>query len=211
MLGLAVVVFVFVLQSKHKVTMLIPIVALSLFAMTKMEGNFKDRYESIFSSDTANTVTAQGRIDGIWRDFKVGLRKPLVGHGLGTSAEANANFGSQAKISHNLYAETFQEIGIVGLGVFLTLIYFIFKNLLGAADSTGFIKNLRGGLLVFGVMNVFFGLASYGFSSYEWYFLGALSLIIFEKKKEDQDENEGSFGHSLASRWYSNIRSVRLP
>jgi hypothetical protein len=192
MLGLAVVMFVFVLQSKHKLTMLIPIVALSLFAMSNIEGNFKDRYESIFSADTANAATAQGRIDAIWRDFRVGLRRPLVGHGLGTSAEANANFGSSSKISHILYTETFQEIGIVGLGVFLSLIYMIFKNLRGVANDIGFLRSLRYGLLVFASMNVFFGLASYGLSSYEWYFFAALSLIVFEKGKEIKDEREAN-------------------
>jgi O-antigen ligase len=185
MLGLAVVLSVFVLQSKRKVAMLIPIVVLSLFAMDHMEGNFKDRYESIFSADTANAATAQGRIDAIWNDLKVGLRKPIIGHGLGTSEEANGNFGSHGKISHNLYTETFQEIGIVGLGLFLTLIYQIFKNLLGAAGSARFMKNLRAGLIVFCSMNLFFGLASYGLSSYEWYFLAALSLITFENDKKN--------------------------
>ena len=211
MLGLGVVMLIFILQSNKKLVLLVLIMVVSLYAFSNMEGNFKDRYISIISTDTANAATAQGRIDGIWRDFKVGLRRPIFGHGLGTSLEANANFGGYGKISHNLYAETFQEIGIVGLCTFIALIWLMFKNLLGAVDSRGFMGNMRSALLIFAPMNVFFGLASYGLSSYEWYLLAALSLIVFEKTKEGLDEKESTSCGSLAGRGNTNIYPVRLP
>jgi hypothetical protein len=209
MIGLIVILFVFVLQSKHKIAVLLPIAIVGLVVFANVGGNFRDRYMSIFV-ESANSATAQGRIDGVWSDFSVGLRKPFMGHGLGTSAEANANYGHEAKISHNLYAETFQEIGIVGLGIFLSLIYLMFKNLLDASGCAGFLENLRYSLLVFASMNTFFGLASYGLSSYEWYFLAALSLVIFEIGKEEKDEKEGTSSCSLASGRDPHLPPVRV-
>ena len=46
---------------------------------------------SIFSGNTRNAVTADERIDGLKIDVQVAMRRPLFGHGLGTSREANAN------------------------------------------------------------------------------------------------------------------------
>jgi O-antigen ligase len=148
-----------------------------------MSGVFKDRYASIISKDTANTATAQGRIAGIWDDFRVGLRNPIFGHGLGTSLEANANFGTSGQLSHNIYTETFQEIGIVGLCVFLSLIYLIFKNFIAEKRDNNYIIAIKRALFIFASMNIFFGLASYGLSSYEWYFIAGLSVIVCEKSE----------------------------
>ena len=49
MLGLGVVLFVFVLQSKYKLALLVPIVILAVLAFQRMDRVFEDRYSSIFS------------------------------------------------------------------------------------------------------------------------------------------------------------------
>lgn len=208
MLGFGVILVVLFMQSKHKFALLIPIMAVVIFGLTQMEGNFKDRYLSIFTSDSANAATAQGRIDGVLRDFVVGLRKPIFGHGLGTSGEANVNFGSgDGKRSHNVYTETFQEIGIVGLSLFLSLIILILKDLFrdNPNENKRFIVDLKKSLRVFCLMNIFFGLASYGLSGYAWYLLAALSVLVTENLKEGQDEKESSPHYSLARRWDSHV------
>lgn len=213
MLGLLVILIVFVLQSKHKIVLSMLFVTVALLGMSKMEGNFKDRYLSIVSSSSANSSTAQGRIDGVLRDFSVGLRKPIFGHGLGTSGEANVNFGTgDGKRSHNIYTETFQEIGIIGLCVFLSLIVLVFKNLSKSIHDRdkSFIVSLKHSLRISVLMNVFFGLASYGLSGYVWYFLAALSLLVSEHLKEGQLEKENSSHNPLASRRDTHIRSVRV-
>lgn len=211
MLGLAVILLVFFLQSKRKVVALIPIVILGVFALVRIEGQFKDRYLSIISTKAAHAGTAKGRIEGVWRDIKVGMRKPLVGHGLGTSLEANVHYGGVALVSHNLYAEIFQEIGAVGLVLFLSFIFHIFRNLLDSRAGPSFMAKLRQGALVFAWMNLFFGLASYGLSSYEWYFLAALSLILFEQAQQGLNEKERAPGCPLAGWRDSHLPQVRLP
>ncbi|MDY0391730.1 MAG: O-antigen ligase family protein [Desulfobulbus oligotrophicus] len=181
-LGLGFIFMVFVLQSKNKFLALIPVAALVIFALANVQGDFKDRYLSIVSNEAAHAGTAHGRLDGVLEDFKVGLRKPVAGHGLGTSLEANANFRGNPQVSHNLYVEVFQEIGGIGLLLFLSFIVRIFKNLRASATMAhGFLAQLRQGALIFAAMNVFFGLASYGLSSYEWYLLAAWSVIVYEQ------------------------------
>lgn len=181
MLGLIAIMVIFIHQSRNKLLITSVMVICGLIAASSMQGNFKDRYLSIVQSDTKNAPTAESRITGIIDDLKVGLRRPIFGHGLSTSTEANANFGTRAQVSHNIYTEIFQEIGIVGLAFFLMYILAILKSnysLSRYSEDNNYFTSLSKAAFLFSGMNVFFGFASYGLSSYEWYFLGGLSIII---------------------------------
>ncbi len=169
------------------------LVAIVLGAVLVLPGylgdQYKDRYSSIFSSDTRNAKTAEGRITGLIEDTKVGLKRPFFGFGLGTSLEANANFGQGPKPSHNIFVETFQEIGIVGLSFFLLFLKSIFVGIrrFNGDDQPQFNRCLKKGLTTFAAMTLFFGFASYGLSSYEWYLIGGLTIAlgaIAEREKE---------------------------
>lgn len=191
MLGMAIIVLVYILKSKKKVHVAVPVLLVSVFLILHMQGTFKDRYQSIFDKDTANARTVTHRIDGMWEDFEVGMNQPVFGHGLGTSGEANFNYGGRTVISHTLYAEIFQELGGVGLVYFLTIIFDIFRNLrsLPSRKESQFASGLRSSLFIFAVMNVFFALASYGLSSYEWYLLTALSVLVSQRLPHDARES----------------------
>jgi O-antigen ligase len=181
MLGFVMIFLIFLYLSKRKTLIVILMAIGGVIAVSSMHDDFKDRYLSIFKSDTSNAASVEGRIDGVISDFKVGLRKPIFGHGLGTSAEANANYGGKAQISHNIYTETFQEIGIVGLTFFLMFAWMIIKtnlDLFKHRDRSGYLAALSKAIFMFSAMTAFFGLASYGLSSYEWYLLGGLSTTI---------------------------------
>jgi hypothetical protein len=212
MLGLVFILLVFTLQSKNKIPILVAIVMIGSFAVSNMQGDFKDRYLSIIDSDTKNARTAQGRINGLLNDFKIGMHRPIFGFGLGTSLEANANFGGEAMPSHCIYTETFQEIGIVGLFLFLMYIWSIVKyqliNRKNANDN--YIDNLSKVVLLLSLMNIFFGLASYGLSSYEWYFLGGLSVVINEYLGKKPNEEEYTPDCEVAGRGHQNFHPLRL-
>jgi len=179
MVGFGVILFVMLIKSKRKALLMVAILTGSVLAFANMSGNFKDRYVSIVSSDSANAATAQGRLDGIWVDFKVALRKPFVGHGLGTSREANANFGNKYQISHTLYTEILQEIGFVGFFFFMFYLYSIFCNLSSQTNikDNNYFSRFNQSLLMFAFMSIIFSIFSYGLSSYEWYLLGSLSIL----------------------------------
>jgi O-antigen ligase len=184
-LGLITALAGFWIKSKRKIV-LMAILGLGAFAsVTVLTPVQRDRYLSIFDSNTKNAGTAQGRTQGILDTFEVALRKPLFGHGLGTSREANANFGRSDQPAHNLYAEVAEELGFVGLVIFLCLIRSIIKNFLAVSrllksrpGQERFLVNLNNAMQVWLLMNMVFSFASYGLSSYEWYLFGGFSVVL---------------------------------
>jgi len=187
-LGLVIILLYLLLLSKKKIVMAITLslAALCFFAtLTPMQ---RDRYLSIVGdSTTANNTTAERRLTGIGNNFSVALRRPLFGHGLGTSREANANFGGGDQPSHNLYAEVAQELGFVGLAIFLFYIKTVLIKGITALryfkkrteqESRAYIYRLVNALQVWFIMNLFFSFFSYGLSSYEWYLFPALFDIV---------------------------------
>jgi O-antigen ligase len=185
MLALLILLFVFFLKSKNKIMIGLLIIIGIMISYSYMGANSRDRYISIFSSDTKNAATAEGRITGIKNNFIVALRRPLFGHGLGTSREANANFDNSDQPSHNLFTEAAEELGFVGLILFLLLIKSILDNYLDCMKEIKkhliedrFIISLNSATQVWLIMNIFFSFASYGLSSYEWYFFAGLSIAL---------------------------------
>jgi putative inorganic carbon (HCO3(-)) transporter len=145
----------------------------------------RDRYLSIFSSDTKSSATAEGRVSGLWSYWDVAMIKPVFGHGLGSSAEANWNFGGNAQRAHNLWLEVLQELGLVGLIIYIFYtkeIYKGFKNtnrvMRENSNSSDFLKSCLPAMQVWLAMNFLFSFASYGLLSYEWYLFGGFSAAI---------------------------------
>jgi O-antigen ligase len=197
LIGLATIIVGIFIKSKHRVVIAILCLLISIVGFAKMNPDQKDRYLSIFESDTKNAVTARERIEGITNNLKIVLRRPVFGHGIGTSREANANFGKEDQPAHDLYAETAQEIGIVGLGIFIVYISSIVKNVAkswrmlkqeGITDS--YSARFANAMQVWLFMNIVFSLASYGLSSYEWYLLGGLSVVIVKLSSSEEMVSE---------------------
>ncbi len=185
MVGLFAILCVIVVKSRNKILLLSVIFISILLAINYMGANFNDRYTSIFSSDTKNAATSQGRLEGVKENFIVALRRPFLGHGLGTSREVNANFGGSDQPSHNLYTEAAQELGFVGLIIFCFLIKSIIDNNKKSLEcikdhqiEEPFILSVNSAMQAWLYMNILFSFASYGLSSYEWYLFAGLSIAI---------------------------------
>jgi len=113
------------------------------------------------------------------------MRRPIFGHGLGTSLEANAHFAGEAQPSHNLYTEVAQELGFVGLALFVAFLWKVARNvsrtlkaLRASGLQDGIIFRLSQAVQVWFGMNLLFSFASYGLTSYEWYFLAGLAEVL---------------------------------
>jgi len=185
LVGLAAIGALIWIQSRHKVAMAVVFMALVAVTLPRLPDDLADRYLSIFSSDTRNAATAEGRLRAWGSDFSVAMRRPLFGHGLGTSREANANFANTDKPSHNLYTEILQEIGACGFVIFVWWIYVLLRGLWrvrkqigGAADLPPLVERLVPALQVWIGMNILFSFASYGLSGYEWYMTGGLVQVV---------------------------------
>ena len=172
------------LKSRHRLLVGAAGIAVLVVGFQFLSADQQDRYLSTFGAGERNQETANLRIDNLYPELEVGLRRPILGHGLGTSREAIANFGGRDQPSHNLYLEVFQELGLVGLAIFLVFL----GTILGAcaalrrahagADAARFLPRLGDALQVWLLMNLLFSLASYGLSDYVWYLTGALLLVL---------------------------------
>lgn len=187
MMGLMVLISLIIIKSKHKILLSLAASLALIIGFANLTPDQKDRYLSVIDSSTKNAGTAEGRVDGVVADFEVGLRRPIFGHGLGTSREANANFGEKDQLSHNLYTEIFQELGLVGLIVFLLFIKSILTNYMRARaairsrlanDRNKFLAAVNEALFVWLGVNFLFSFASYGLSSYEWYLFGGFTAVM---------------------------------
>lgn len=183
--AIAIIYFGIFIKSNHKIVIAVVSSLILSVGYSNLNDLQKDRYRSLFSSDARGSETAQGRWVGIKADFAVAMNRPILGHGLGTSVEANAHAGGHAMLSHNLYTEIMQELGMVGLIIFLWFIKTIIQNFIislreiresGVNDV--YLINLVHAMQVWLFMNIIFSFASYGLSSYEWYLFGGLSVVI---------------------------------
>lgn len=184
-LAVIVILFGIFLKSNRKLSMVLIAGIAALVVYTQLSDLQKERYLSLTSSDVRGADTAKGRIEGTFEDFEVAMRRPIFGHGLGTSAEANFHATGVNQLSHNLYTELLQELGFLGLIIFLLYIKTMVTNFRDALRQFQASKttppqliHLTHAMQVWLLMNLMFSLASYGLSSYEWYLFGGLSVVL---------------------------------
>jgi O-antigen ligase len=187
MVGFGAILFGIFLKSQRKLLLIAVAVIGALIVVANLSDLQQERYLSISRDDVRFSGTAQGRSEGLASNLEVVWNRPICGHGLGTSAEANYHFSGTglAKPAHNLYLEILQEIGIIGLVIFLVFMKSIiinFKVSLAAIRNRiaegSYLANITSAMQVWLLMNILFSFASYGLTSYEWYLFAGLSVVV---------------------------------
>ncbi|WP_129125873.1 O-antigen ligase family protein [Geomonas oryzae] len=191
--GLVIIAAAMLWLSKRKMVHVILIGLGAILILSFLNEGLKDRYRSLYDTNSRNSATVEGRLTGLKNNFAVGMRRPLFGHGIGTSTEANANFGDKAKPAHNIFLETFQELGLIGLIALVIYLRAVFREIFKAdALTTAEIptRKISAALAALAVATFFFGFASYGLSSYEWYFIGGCAVCanLTSKRREELSE-----------------------
>ncbi|WP_165855274.1 O-antigen ligase family protein [Marinobacter sp. JSM 1782161] len=212
-LAIAIIAFGVFLKSKRKALLaMIGIAGLTVIFLN-LNDIQRDRYLSLVSHDTRQSASAEGRIEGWVSDFKVAMNRPIIGHGLGTSREANWNVAGKDQISHILWAEIWQEIGLIGLILFILYLQAMIRNFLKAGrlirtiSKDDFLFRANEAMQVWLLMNLLFSLASYGLKSYEWYFFGGLSVVLLNmvnRKLEEKSESKSLVpvsGNTIADKY----------
>jgi hypothetical protein len=174
-------------RSKHRGALLTVGILGAIVSLALMTDLQRERYVSIFSHSAKGGQTAELRINGVIGDFKVSMRRPLFGHGLGTSQEANANFRGYDMLSHDLYLETAEELGYVGLVLVLGLIWSFIRACWTARQVVSatpvdderlrFLHAVADSLVVVVAVDLFFSFAAFGLSEPYWYFIGGLCVV----------------------------------
>jgi len=202
--ALVIVIGVIWWKSQRKLLMAGIIVVSVLVAAPLMSDTLTDRYLSLFESDTKNSATTKLRKDDVMSGLAVAMRRPFFGYGLGTSGEANANFGTNERPVHLLYLEVVQELGFIGLPIFLAFMATLTMELgrmratcrqLGAS---GLVPRAGEALHTFLCMNLVFSLASYGLNSYEWYLMAGLCTVLSHLAHELPQNGANNMAPSLA-------------
>jgi len=185
LLALGAILFGIFTKSRRKLLIILVSIAAVVIAIGSLSGLQRDRFESLWRTDVRGAQTARGRIEGALRTFDVGMQRPIFGHGLGTSLEANANLLGIAQPAHILYAEVIEELGAIGLLLVIGLIVAIFVNfrharrqLKAAPDPDPYLVQVVNAMETWLLMNTLFSFASYGLSSYEWYLFAGLSVVV---------------------------------
>lgn len=199
-IGLFVIFLGILAKSRRRVMWVTSAVIIVIVSFPLLSSNMQDRYLSVIGLGEKNAGTAEGRVTGVVDNFMVVLHRPIFGHGLGTSREANANFGGTDQPAHNLYVEVAQELGLVGLMIFTVLLKTVYvgfnecKRAFSQQEASIFLRSVVDCMQIILFMNFIFSFASYGLSSYEWYFLGGMSVVIRRLAMEAQGKIGAGLG-----------------
>lgn len=185
MIGIFIIFLGILVRSKRRILLGLSVMLVAILGFPFLSSDMQDRYLSIIGKGEKNAATAVGREEGVYSDLVVALRRPIFGHGLGTSLEANSHFGGAYLRSHNLYTEIAQELGLIGLVIFILFMKSIFSNFDQAKKILnqqhtigGFLPKAVDAMQVWLMMNFIFSFASYGLSGYVWYFFAGLSIVV---------------------------------
>lgn len=187
MLALGVVVVAIFMKSKNKVLFLAIVIAGISVTMGGLNDLQRDRYLSIFSSDTRSGATADGRIQGLKDEVTLAMQRPIFGHGLGTSGEAKYHFFGRFQVAHDLYTELVIDLGIIGLVLFLLFLratYHTIRDLRRklahmeslSDDDREYLRALTDAIEVWGLMCIIVSLAYFGLMEWHWYLIGGISV-----------------------------------
>lgn len=204
-LALLVVAFFVFKESRHKMFLVVVGIFVLTVAFSVMTPVQKDRYLSLVDQEnTAGGSSVEGRLSGLVGEFKLGLTRPVVGHGLGTTSEAKWHKWGTTKASHNLYGELLIELGIIGFVLFIRFLFFIYQRFkrnrilfqeLGLGHNN-FYSRLNKALVAVFWMYAVYSVNYWGLSQYYWYLFGGLAiafgrLLTIEYSRHSQLEKSG--------------------
>lgn len=185
-IALLVVAFFVFKESKKKFRLLVVGVLAAILAFSVMTPVQKERYLSLIDRDAEGGASAEGRIRGMVNEFKLGMTRPVFGHGLGTTPEAKVHKLGARQASHNLYAEVLIELGVVGFLIFMTFLSKIIKKLFFVRssfsnlnmNSPDFYARLNKALITLFWMYAVYSINYWGLSQYYWYLFAGLVIAF---------------------------------
>lgn len=207
LVGLTIFAWMVIWKGRYRFLAAIIVFAAIIAVPSMMSPLQRDRYLSTVDHHVAGGATAEGRVQGVIKTFEVGLQAPIFGHGLGTSEEANGHALGDWQPSHDLYTEVFEELGAVGVVIFLSYLWSIFKNVHASLrdfsmkpESPSSLSSAANALHVWIWVYLVTSLATYGLSSYEWYLIGGLALVIRRLVAERHVVDTGTAGSASGVR-----------
>lgn len=213
-IALLVIALMIFKESRHKLALIgvgIGIAVLGWGLMTPVQ---QDRYLSLIDTDTQGSAGVEGRFGGMKQEFRLGMERPIVGHGLGTTEEAKFHSYGSTQASHNLYAEVLIELGIIGAIIFLTFLWRIYQGLNANRRlfenldkiSNPFYSRLNTAMIAVFWMYAVYSINYWGLSQYYWYLFAGLAiafgrLLYSEYVREQGAEDQSSTLEKVSERY----------
>ena len=192
-----VLLFFMFRDARRKVLFAAVVLLGAVVAWGQMSDFQQDRYLSLISEDTQNSGTVEGRFEGMKTELLLGLQRPIVGHGVGTTAEAKVNkLGARSQAAHNFYAELLIEVGVIGFIIFMTYIVRLYRlvrrNLArlreameSGAEIDSFKYRLNKALLAVFWIYAVYSINYYGLSQEYWYLYGGICVAFARSLARD--------------------------
>jgi O-Antigen ligase len=195
------------------------VISFTLIVAGRLSPDLRVRYESIYNQDVTGGDTVIGRFEGMKRDLSTVWNRPVFGHGFATGQELNAHLLGSGKITHDLYIEILQEVGIVGFIVFFLYILEVIRSLIEAkrilselpSNHIWLIK-LATATQAWIAMHLFYSLSCYGLRSWELYFFGGIATACLNLARSYSLEtvNQDDRGAIAAIHQYDDSKDGKL-
>ena len=197
---LLVLIFFIIWDSRRKALFVAILAVAAVVGWSQMSDFHKDRYLSLVSDDTHGAGTVEGRFEGMKTEFKLGLQRPIFGHGVGTTSEAKVNqLGARRQAAHNFYAELLIEIGLIGFIIVMSFIASLYKlvrrnlarlreTVRAGAEIDSFKYRLNKALLAVFWIYAVYSINYYGLSQEYWYLFGGLCVAFSNSLTRARDE-----------------------
>jgi len=152
-------------------------------------------FSSTFSRiDTSNLQ--ESPFQGLFHGIEILLKGNILGVGPGCYPLARKYYFNWSLHSHSLYGELIGDLGIFGTIAWVYFIKNIFDNIKNSinnfkqkVEENDFMLKLLLGLQISLMVRLFIGLASHSLYIFYWYFVAALSIVIFDLSKKHKDDN----------------------
>lgn len=129
-LGVAAVMVYMVLKSRKKALMLPMVIVGAILALSFMPQKWYDRINTIQTYEEDGS--ALGRINAWYFAFNIAKERPLIGGGFSVfNKQLFASYAPDPEDfhdAHSIYFESLGEQGFVGLALFLTLLFLVFRE-----------------------------------------------------------------------------------
>jgi O-antigen ligase len=162
-----------------------------------------DQYaEQVVDANTEeeSRMSAYSRLEGLFDGWKLALLKPMTGFGPGSSARARYLVNPSLKFIyedylqlHNLYGQILAESGIVGMIIFLSIIFLYFIQLRRFKDEVDEYPFLRQFILLmqnFMMLMLFYGMVSHTLYRFLWFIAFAMHGALISITRFNKDKLE---------------------
>ncbi len=106
------------------------LIAVISFLLSPMAENIRTRFVELSTGEDYNLQmdVAGGRL-AVWRSsLAILIKNPIIGVGVGNSSVALGNEFRTWKVTHNSYLQMALEFGIPGFCIFLSMLWYTYKN-----------------------------------------------------------------------------------